>query len=85
MGLLLERDCHQLGNAGHEARRRGILQKGESLKCSYMNCDQVNCELVENPLVRTVYIASAQIPVATPVEGFYRRLERHFEITGASR
>lgn len=85
MGLLQERDCHQLGNAGHEARKRRILLKGSSLTCSYTECDQVNCKLVENPLVRTVYIASAQTPITTPIDRFYDRLEKHFNMTRASR
>jgi len=85
MGLLQERDCHQLGNAGHLARQRGILQKGQSLTCSYTGCEQVNCKLVENPLVRTIYVSSVQAPPVTQMDKFYQKLQAHKDMVGISR
>ena len=78
-------DCFQLKNAGDVARQKGILEKGKVLKCPFTNCDRVNCKLVENPSVKTIYITSAQISTVTPINRFYKRLEKYFEIKYVSR
>jgi hypothetical protein len=82
--VLQEKDCHQLGNAGHVARQKGILARGQSLTCPHIGCDRINCKLLDDPLVRTIYVASAEIPTVTPKERFYKRIEKHFKKTGAS-
>jgi hypothetical protein len=85
MGLLQERDCHQLGNAGHEARKRGILSKRKSLTCPHIDCDQINCKLVEDPPVRTVYVASVQTPPMSQTDKFFQRLQAYADRAGTPR
>ena len=78
--LVEEKDCHQLGNAGHLARKKGIIPKGQSLTCPHTECDQIDCILVTDPPVRTIYIASAQTPTETPQDKFYGRLQKHVDM-----
>lgn len=80
MGVIRERDCSQLGKAGHLARKSGLLAHGKSLYCSNQECDQINCALIDNPNFRTIYISSKKDEAISPVDAFYRKLQKHMEI-----
>jgi hypothetical protein len=77
MAFLKEGDCPGLRNAGELAREKGLRRNGRVLSCPYNDCDRVNCRLLEEPLVRTIRIASAQLPRVSPIDRFYRRLGIH--------
>ena len=85
MGLIQERDCSQLGSAGHVARKRGLLAHGKSLTCDYLDCNQVNCIRAENPSFRTIYISGKPSEPISPLESFYNKLQRHQKIVQSNK